>query len=305
MKPRKSMVIVSVVSALGLAYAASASTLFVPDSDTSTLAAIFATGLEELATLNQELGEAQKTYSQAKTLVGYGADVKNGFTALVTLDFNSLEQLFIKAVPNAAFIDREARGGYSSWGQGTGDLQLMISACLNSKNAQAGAVVPPQGSTPPPTSSDPCALLESRLSGQQLSASLQVLFPPGTTTPVLAQPTLDASTRADQQEVRDVLRQQKVASLSALCQDPLTADPDKCNAASKAAELLTAAQLAELIDRMVDLNRIEAVQLAMHVSEQSAQQQRDDDRRKLLLDAAGQVAPAPLQLRAPGFTFTE
>ncbi len=158
--------------------------------------------------------------------------------------------------------------------------------------------------TAPVVPYDPCAVLQSRLSGQQLAASLKVLFPSGT-APALAQPAVDASTRADQQEVRDTIRQQKIASLTALCDGTTSADPDKCNAASKAAELLTAAQLAELIDRMVDLNRIEAVQLAMHVSEQSAQQQRDDDRRKLLLDAAGQVAPAPLQLRAPGFTFTE
>jgi hypothetical protein len=308
MKPNRSVVVACAVSAIGLTYAANASTLFIPDSDTATLAAIFSNGLQQLAALNQQLGQLRQSYTAAKTLVSYGADVKNGFSALLTLDFNKLEQLFVTAVPNAGFFDREARGGYQTWGQGTGELQLMISMCLNSKSAQATTpVVPPPPAAPGATviaPYDPCAVLENRLSGQELSSSLKLLFPSGT-SPALAQPAVDASTRADQQEVRDVVRQQKIASLSALCQDPTSADPDKCNAASKAAELITAAQLAELVDRMVDLNRIEAVQLAMHVAEQSAQQQRDDDRRQLLLNAAGQVAPPPMQLRAPGFDFAE
>ena len=299
MKPRPSFAIACAVSVVGLTYAASASTLFVPDSDTATLAAIFSNGLQQLAALNQQLGQLRQSYTAAKTLVSYGADVKNGFTALVTLDAAKLEQMFITAVPNAGFFDREARGGYQTWGQGTGELQLMVSLCLNSKSSQPA--VPP---SPLATSYDPCAILENRLSGKELSTSLKLLFPSGT-PPALAQAAVDASTRADQQEARDAVRQQKIAALGALCQDPASADPDKCNAASKAAELISAAQLSELVDRMVDLNRIEAVQLAMHVAEQSAQQQRDDDRRKFLLDAAGQVAPLPTQIRAPGFGFTE
>ena len=301
MKPRPSFAIACAVSVVGLTYAASASTLFVPDSDTATLAAIFSNGLQQLAALNQQLGQLRQSYTAAKTLVSYGADVKNGFTALVTLDAAKLEQMFITAVPNAGFFDREARWGYQSWGQGTGELQLMVSLCLNSKSAQA-VMPPPAAQTIAPY--DPCAVLENRLSGQELATSLKLLFPSGT-APALAQVAVDASMRADQQEVRDAVRQQKIAALSALCQDPASADPDKCNAASKAAQLISAAQLSELVDRMVDLNRIEAVQLAMHVAEQSAQQQRDDDRRKFLLDAAGQVAPLGMQVRAPGFNFTE
>jgi hypothetical protein len=309
MRPRSSFVIACALSAIGLGYAASASTLFVPDSDTATLAAILANGLKQLATLNQELGEVRNSYVAARTLVGYGADVKNGFAALVSLDANKLEQLLVAAVPNAGFFVREANGGYQTWGQGTGELQIMISACMNSKQSQLNAAVtpnpPPLLPAPPITSPyDPCAILENRLSGNELSTTLKVLFPTGV-APALALPAVTASARAAQQEVRDAIRQQKIAALSALCADAASADPDKCNAAAHAAELITSAQLAELVDRMVDLNRIEAVQLAMHVSEQAASQQRDDDRRAFLLEVAGQAAPAPLQLRAPGLQFGE
>lgn len=322
-RPRPSLVAAVLAALVGLGYAASASTLFVPDGDTGALLGILSNGLKQLAALNQQLGEARKTYQSTKTLVGYASDAAKGFDALLRLDFNKLEQSFIAAVPNAGFFDREARGGYRSWGQSTGELQLLVQQCMSAKQGQIEAAAqqaaaqelaarqaaengqpPPRAPLPLPALYDPCTLLGDRLSGREVVNALGGLFA-DRKIPGLAAPSVAAQREAERQAARDLVTAQKLLALRALCQDEGTANADKCRAATAAAQFLSAQQLVDLTSRMADLTTVAATQLALQLAEREQRRQERDQERRLLFDAAGQVAPPPVRFEAPGLHLEE
>src|SRR5690242_12200680 len=145
-----------VIGGVAVAYAASASTLFMPDSDSATLVAILGNAIKTLETLNAELGEMRNVYAETKRLASYADDSRQAFDALAHLDFTRLEQMVETAVPNAGYFGREARYGYKSWGHGSGELEMMVSLCLNDRerawkaaanaSATAGPDIQPQDS---------------------------------------------------------------------------------------------------------------------------------------------------------------
>ena len=118
-----------------LAYAASASTLFMPDADSATLVAILSNAIKTVSALNEQLGELRKVYTATKRLAAYAADSRQAFDALARLDFARLEAMVERSVPNAGYFGREARYGYKTWGHGSGELEMMMSLCLNDREA--------------------------------------------------------------------------------------------------------------------------------------------------------------------------
>src|SRR3954451_3234759 len=186
----------AVVGAIAVAYAASASTLFMPDSDSATLVAILGNAIKTLETLNAQLGEVRNVYAETKRLASYADDSRQAFDALAHLDFTRLEQMVEEAVPNAGYFGREARYGYKSWGHGSGELEMMVSLCLNDRERAWNAAARNENARPKSDANarmtsaqvekwrdhqvpvrafgeDPCDLLQRRLSGQEVLTALE------------------------------------------------------------------------------------------------------------------------------------
>ncbi len=314
-RSRLLLVAVTVLGSLVVTYAATASTFFVPDSDSATLISILANGMKELDALNQQLGQMEKAYKETKRLVSYADDSRQAFAALIRWDLARLEGIVETAVPNAAFIGREARWGYKNWGQGTGELELMIGFCLRDREAMAAAAADAQNQKPPPLTAadwataspppprrvgeDPCEVLERRLTAQEVASSLEKAFGvPAETRPV--QHAAETIARTDAQTTRDLARAGQTAQLSKLCRDDI--DSDKCAAAALAAQVGSYGQLVELTERVGDLNRTEALRLA----QETARERRETlERSKLVQDAVDALPTEPVQVDAPGFHFSE
>src|SRR5258708_5815446 len=192
-RSRIKVIATAVIGSAAVAYAATASTFFIPDSDSATLVTLLANSMKQLAALNEQIGEMRKTYTETKKLVSYVDDSRQAFSALVQLDWAKLETIAETAVPNSGFIGREARWGYKSWGQGTGELELMIGWCLRARENRATAAAATQNARPAPTGptiaadwaaqnqpqmpprigEDPCEVLERRLTAQEVATSLE------------------------------------------------------------------------------------------------------------------------------------
>jgi len=319
---RRSRIPVTVTLAVGcfaVAYAATAATLFIPDSDSAALVTLVANSMKNLAALNEQLGEMRKTYTETKRLVSYADDSRQAFAALVRLDLAKLEAIVETAVPNSAFIGREARWGYKSWGQGTGELELMIGFCLRDRESRAAAAAeaqnrrPPlagpvtagdwaarnQPMMPPRFGEDPCEVLERRLTAQEVASSLEKAFgAPVTSMP--AQRAAETIARTDAQTTRNLARAGQTIQMARLCRDDL--DRDKCEAAALAAQVGSYNQLVELTERVGDLNRLQATRLAQEVAREKREAVA---RSKLLLDAVDELPSQPVRIEGPGFHFSE
>jgi hypothetical protein len=318
-RPRIPIIATFAIGSFAVAYAATASTLFIPDSDSATLISLLANSMNQLAALNEQLGAMRKTYSETKKLVGYVDDSRQAFSALVRWDLAKLETIVDNAIPNAAFISQEARWGYQSWGKGTGELELMIGWCLRDRESRAEAAAdaqnqrkPPAGPVtagdwaaqnrpqiPPRFGEDPCEVLERRLTAQEVASSLEKAFgAPATTKP--AQHAAETIARTDAQTTRDLARAGQTIQMVRLCRDEV--DRDKCEAAALAAQVGSYNQLVEMTERVGDLNRTQALRLA----QENARMQREAaERSKVLLDAVDELPTQPLRMEAPGFHFTE
>ena len=108
-RSRLPVVAAAVLGSFVVTYAATASMLFVPDSDTATLVSILANGIKQLDALNQEIGQVTKVYSQTKQLVGHfrvlGREIVLG-TVIVGLIQGVLAgaAYFVLHVPQPAFF---------------------------------------------------------------------------------------------------------------------------------------------------------------------------------------------------------
>jgi len=307
------------VGCFAVAYAATASTLFIPDGDSAALVTLVANSMKNLAALNEQLGEMRKTYTETKRLVSYADDSRQAFAALVKLDLAKLETIVGNAVPNSAFIGRETRWGYKNWGQSTGELELMIGFCLRDRESRAIAAADAQNrkaplsgpvtaadwaarnqpQMPPRFGEDPCEVLERRLTAQEVATSLEKAFGvPVSTTP--AKHAVEVIARSDAQTTRNLARAGQTIQMSRLCRDDI--DRDKCEAAALAAQVGSYNQLVELTERVGDLNRTQALRLAQ---ENAREQRHALERSKLVQDAVDELPTQPLRIEAPGFHFSE
>ena len=70
------------LGAATVSYAASASFLGIPDEDSASLVQLLVTSMQQLNTLNQQLGTIRQTYSETKKLAGFAEDAVNAFQGL-------------------------------------------------------------------------------------------------------------------------------------------------------------------------------------------------------------------------------
>jgi hypothetical protein len=316
---RKALTAAVVAGAVAVAYAASASTLFMPDSDSATLVAILGNAIKTLETLNAQLGAVRNVYAETKRLASYADDSRQAFDALAHLDFARLEQMVEQAVPNAGYFGREARYGYKSWGHGSGELEMMVSLCLNDRerawkaaatNANAAQAAQAEtwrrdhGVPSPAFGADPCEVLQRRLSGQEVLTALERISGSPASAPGTQQ-AAEAQLSADAQQVRDIARAEKARSLSAMCQDVGESDFDKCETAAMGAEVGSYQQLIELTDQVADLNRTEATRLLRETSDRERLGREARQRGEVLQHGIDGLPSQAPRLEAPGFTFAD
>src|SRR5438132_3024923 len=128
-----------IVGAVTVSYAASASFIFIPDEDSASLVQLLVTSMQQLNTLNQQLGTVRQTYSETKKLVGFAEDAVTAFQGLARADFSGSVQLLEDAVPNLRYFDRETHH-INSWTQGRGELNALVRACVRARQMQIGAL---------------------------------------------------------------------------------------------------------------------------------------------------------------------
>lgn len=330
-RPKLRLIAVVVLGAFVVTYAASASTLFMPDGDTATLVAILGNAIKTVATLNEQLGELRKVYTETKRLAAYADDSRQAFDALASLDFQRLEAMVERAVPNAGYFGREARYGYKSWGHGSGELEMMMSLCLNDREAAWKAAAERENRRPktdpkaamtavqaaevekwrrdrpasfPRIVEDPCETLQRRLSGEEVSDALERLFGVPASAPGARQAS-ESRLSADAQQVRDTARAERIRALLRMCQDAAGSDFDNCQAAAMSAEVGSYQQLVELTDQVADLNRTEATRLLQETGDRD-RLRREAQKRDEILQQGIEVLPTQTpNVEAPGFSFTE
>ncbi len=81
-RSRKALIVTMLLGALTVTYTASASTFFIPDGDTSALLQLLVNGMQQLNTLNEQLGTLRRTYSETKKLAGYAEDAVAAFRGI-------------------------------------------------------------------------------------------------------------------------------------------------------------------------------------------------------------------------------
>jgi len=329
--PRLSLIAASVLGIFVVTYAASASTLFMPDGDSGTLIAILANAIKTVSTLNEQLGEVRKVYVATKRLASYADDSRQAFDALARLDFARLEGMVERAVPNAGYFGREARYGYKSWGHGSGELELMMSLCLNDREAAWKSAADVENKRPktdtnsamtaaqaadvekwrrerpaprPRIAEDPCETLQRRLSGQEVATALEHLFGSPASAPGTRQ-AADARLSADAQQVRDTARAENARALLRICQDLSGSDFERCQAAAMSAEVGSYQQLVELTDQVADLNRTEATRLLQETADRERLRREAQERNQILQHGIEDLPTRTPQIEAPGFVFTE
>ena len=251
------------------------------------------------------------------------------------LDFGKLDAMVERAVPNAGFFGREVRYGYQDWGQGTGELQVMLGMCLNDQESQAMAAAEAEGRKPkvdpnaPVTASqaaqlqtvsqdnarraallnaraqlpgfDPCADLQRRLSGQEVANSLERVFGAPAASPA-TQKEAEGLAAADAQTVRNTARELEARQLVALCSR--SGDPDQCADAAHAAEIGAFGAAIETNEQLATLNRTEASRAAQEEAAREQARREQAERNQVLNQAIDKLSEAP-RVVAPGFTFEE
>jgi hypothetical protein len=141
------VVVTLVLGALTVSYAARASTFFMPDGDTGTLIAILANGVKTLATINQQLEQARKSYEETKRMVRMGEDAYDLAAGVISMNPSRIVRSFENAFPDVQYFEMEARYP-NSWLHGSGNLQALMSICFAGVKARARQqqpVIAPKG----------------------------------------------------------------------------------------------------------------------------------------------------------------
>lgn len=335
LRNKKGLIATIVVGAFALTYAASASTFFIPDEDSSSLVQILITSMQQLNTLNQELGTVRQTYSETKKLTGFAEDAANAFVGLANADLSGSVALLEDAVPNLRFFDREAHH-LNSWTQGRGELNALVRACVRARQNQVGAQASAQqaqqtwattpGSTFPTaanqaatsatTSADQvCGNLDAQVSGQRLALLISTDFgPPYTPAQQLAdQVAADALGDSEALALRDQTLQDDWKGYEQYCfqvaKGGLIADLDdttmqRCQAAEILVQIRSAREMQILRGEARELKDIEAYRLL----EESGDRKRESDERtkeqQQLIDGAKQMVPPAIHVTSPGYDIS-
>ena len=333
-KFRKSLVVTVIVGVVTVSYAASASFLFVPDGDSAALLNLLVTSMQQLNTLNQQLGTVRQTYSETKKLVGFAEDAVSAFQGLAHADFSGSLQLLEDAVPNLRYFDREAHH-INSWTQGRGELNALVRACVRARQMQIGAQADAQQAheiwaTTPGTSypeganrtagaatiraDQVCDELDRQVSGERLAQLIATDFgPPLTPAQLLAdQVAADALGDSIALNARDRTLEQDWKGYEQYCfsavHGSLVNDLDdsvmqKCQAAEVLVQIRSAREMQILRGEVRQLKDIETYRLLEENGERKKETDARAKEQQQLIDGSKQMLPPTIRISAPGFNI--
>jgi hypothetical protein len=306
-----------------------------PDGDTTSLVQILITAMQQLNTLNEQLGTLRRTYSETKKLAGYAEDAIAAFRGIAHADLSGSVQLLEDAVPNLRYFDREAHH-LNSWTQGRGELTWLVRGCVRARQREIGVLATdqqaqenwatnPDGS-PYPTADDRaaaaaglradqiCGELDRQVSGRRLAELIVRDFGPPRTPAQLRADQVAADALGDSEALywRDRTLEQDWKGYEEYCftaaKGGLMAGLDdsimeRCQAAEVLVQLRSAREMQILRGEVRQLKDIEAYRL---LGENAVRKQETDDRsreQQQVLDGAQHIAAPEIRLTAPGFNL--
>lgn len=331
-KFRKSLIATILLGTITLSYAAKASFFFVPDGDTASLVQILVTSMQQLNTLNQQLGTVRQTYSETKKLVGFAEDAIGAFRGLARADVSGSVQLLEDAVPNLRFFDREAHH-LNSWTQARGELNALVRACVRARQMQIGAQADAQQAqemwattpgSPYPVGTDHvagsavvsadqvCDELDGQVSGDRLAELINTNFgPPHTPAQLLAdQVAADALGDSNALAVRDRTLEQDWKGYEQYCfaavqQSLLNSLDDsvmqRCQAAEVLVQLRSARETQILRGEVRQLKDIEAYRLLEENGQRKQESEARAREQEQMIDGSKHMVPPDVRITAPGF----
>jgi hypothetical protein len=334
-RSRKALIVTMLLGALTVTYTASASTFFIPDGDTSALLQLLVNGMQQLNTLNEQLGTLRRTYSETKKLAGYAEDAVAAFRGIAHADLSGAVQLLEDAVPNLRYFDREAHH-LNSWTQGRGELKWLVRACLRARQRQIEAQAKDQqmqenwatntDGSPYPAADDratvaaglradqACGELDRQVSGERLAELIVRDFGPPRTPAQLRADQVAADALGDSEALywRDKTLEQDWKGYEDYCftaaKGGLMAELDdsimeRCQAAEVLVQLRSAREMQILRGEVRRLKDIEAYRL---LGENAVRKRETDDRareQQQVLDGAQHMAAPEIRVTAPGFNL--
>ena len=331
---RKSLIMTVLVGIVTISYAASASFIFIPDEDSAALVNLLVTSMQQLNTLNQQLGTVRQTSSETKKLAGFAEDAANAFQGLARADFSGTVQLLEDAVPNLRFFDREARH-LNTWTQGRGELNALVRACVRARQMQIGAqadarqadeiwATTPGTSYPDSTdhtanaatarADQVCDDLDRQVSGERLAQLIATNFgPPLTPAQLLAdQVAADALGDSIALDVRDKTLEEDWKGYEQYCfsavHGSLVNDLDdsvmqKCQAAEVLVQIRSAREMQILRGEVRQLKDIETYRLLEENGERKKETDARAKEQQQLIDGSKQMVPPDVRITAPGFNI--
>ena len=310
---------------LTISSVAVASTFFIPDSDTGTLVGILANGLQTLASINQQLEQARKSYQETKKIVRMGEDAYDLAAGVITLNPSRVARSFESAFPAVQYFEMEAHYP-NSWLHGSGNLQALMSICFAGVKAQARRAPPPQqqaddgsidrsavAGSPAPTAvgaggESPipeCALVERQMDlheTQLLMASTFGLSPEAQLAAVDEEATR-AFVASQGSLQRTTITAAQVRALMQACED--TGSPSACQAAANAAAVAELGQAAETNSQLALMNRLQAIR----IEQENAKLRREEFdslyREDQVHRGFQKLAASPFRLKADGFSILD
>ena len=311
---------------LAISSVAVASTFFIPDSDTGTLVGILANGLQTLASINQQLEQARKSYQETKKIVRMGEDAYDLAAGVITLNTSRVARSFASAFPAVQYFEMEARYP-NSWLHGSGNLQALMSICFAGVKSQARHGPSPEqqaddgssdpsavaGSPPPAAvaagsggSQIPeCALVERQMDLHETQILMTSTFglSPEAQLAAVDEEATRAFVASQGSLQRSTITAAQVRALMQACED--TSSPPTCQAAANAAAVAELGQAAETNSQLALMNRLQAIR----IEQENAKLRREEFdslyREDQVHKGFQQLAAPPIRLKADGFSILD
>ena len=308
---------------LAISSVAVASTFFIPDSDTGTLVGILANGLQTLASINQQLEQARKSYQETKKIVRMGEDAYDLAAGVITLNPSRVARSFASAFPAVQYFEMEARYP-NSWLHGSGNLQALMSICFAGVKSQARHGPSPEqqaddgssgpsvvAGSPPPAAGGggsqipECALVERQMDLHETQILMTSTFglSPEAQLAAVDEEATRAFVASQGSLQRSTITAAQVRALMQACED--TSSPPTCQAAANAAAVAELGQAAETNSQLALMNRLQAIR----IEQENAKLRREEFdslyREDQVHKGFQQLAAPPIRLKADGFSILD
>jgi len=262
--------------------------------DLPLLTAIVANGADEISQLSQSIAQAKKTYDETRRLAGYADDAVKAFNSVKSLNGAMFGQSVVNgldlAFPEVAQIQNDVaqHNGLSTWGQGTGELGMLVTGC-----ARYG----PGGFS--------CGQLQRAVTAEDARKTISATF--GTapaTSPRATAMDSDAAVglaASSSQVGRNQVTRAQMAALLEQCSGGTDSDSiAACQAAANAAQIQGVQTQSYLSDQAALQTRLQADHLAQANAEHKDSLARQEAERQLLLEGSDKGALRPVSVKTEG-----